>query len=95
MATTPFCIEHASVTDAGEILALQKLAYESEARLYDDWDIPPMTETKKSAIYGVTAETKRMGGGRLMSTFVDGKRGDAYHPRKSDDVRDRAPRFSG
>lgn len=35
----------ASAEDAEEILALQKLAYESEARFYDDWSIPPLTQT--------------------------------------------------
>lgn len=35
----------AVAADAAEILALQKLAYRSEARLYDDWTIPPLTET--------------------------------------------------
>lgn len=31
--------------DATEILALQKVAYQSEANLYDDWSIPPLTQT--------------------------------------------------
>jgi GNAT superfamily N-acetyltransferase len=31
--------------DADEILALQKLAYQSEAKLNDDWAIPPLTQT--------------------------------------------------
>ena len=31
--------------DAAEILALQKLAYQSEAALYDDNHIPPLTQT--------------------------------------------------
>jgi GNAT superfamily N-acetyltransferase len=35
----------ASPEDAGEILALQKLAYQSEAMLNDDWTIPPLTQT--------------------------------------------------
>jgi ribosomal protein S18 acetylase RimI-like enzyme len=34
-----------SGADAEAILALQKLAYESEARLYGDWSIPPLTQT--------------------------------------------------
>ena len=38
-------ILHADICDADEILALQKLAYESEALLYDDWTIPPLTQT--------------------------------------------------
>lgn len=38
-------IVKASPDDAGEILALQKNAYQSEARLNDDWTLPPLTET--------------------------------------------------
>ena len=35
----------ANVSDAAEILELQKLAYQSEAVLYNDWSIPPLTQT--------------------------------------------------
>lgn len=35
----------ASVTDAESILALQKLAYQSEATLYGDPSIPPLVQT--------------------------------------------------
>jgi len=38
-------IVHADVSDAAEILALQKVAYQSEAELYDDWSIPPLTQS--------------------------------------------------
>jgi hypothetical protein len=38
-------IERASVEDAQEILALQRLAYQSEAEIYDDYSIPPLTQT--------------------------------------------------
>lgn len=38
-------IQRASVEDAEEILALQKLAYQSEAAIYDDYTIPPLTQT--------------------------------------------------
>ena len=41
-------IVQAELTDAPEILALQKVAYASEARLYDDWSIPPLTQTLTS-----------------------------------------------
>lgn len=37
-------IVQASPENAGEILALQKVAYQSEARLNDDWTIPPLTQ---------------------------------------------------
>jgi ribosomal protein S18 acetylase RimI-like enzyme len=38
-------IVSAAVEDLQHILALQKRAYESEARLYDDWNIPPLTQS--------------------------------------------------
>jgi GNAT superfamily N-acetyltransferase len=41
-------IVDAAPEDAEAILALQKLAYEREARRYDDWTIPPMIETLDS-----------------------------------------------
>jgi GNAT superfamily N-acetyltransferase len=31
--------------DAPELLALQRLAYQAEARLYGDWSIPPLTQS--------------------------------------------------
>jgi GNAT superfamily N-acetyltransferase len=44
----PARVAEASDADAAEILALQKLAYESEARLYDDWSLAPLTQTLAS-----------------------------------------------
>lgn len=38
-------IEIASVSDAEEILSLQKLAYVSEAEIYNDFSIPPLLQT--------------------------------------------------
>ncbi|MEZ4601551.1 MAG: GNAT family N-acetyltransferase [Syntrophotaleaceae bacterium] len=38
-------ITPAEPNDAEVILALQKRAYQSEARLYNDWNIPPLTQT--------------------------------------------------
>ena len=40
----------ASTGDAESILALQKLAYRSEAELYNDWSIPPLTQTMESIL---------------------------------------------
>ena len=38
-------IAQARVEDAEQILALQKRAFQSEAELYGDWMIPPLTQT--------------------------------------------------
>jgi GNAT superfamily N-acetyltransferase len=45
MKKTPVTIKKASVKDAAEILKLQKLAYLSEAALYNEPNIPPLTQT--------------------------------------------------
>jgi ribosomal protein S18 acetylase RimI-like enzyme len=38
-------ITYASTEDAAAILELQKLAYQSEAKLYNDFSIPPLIQT--------------------------------------------------
>ena len=38
-------IERANIGDAKAILLLQRLAYQSEARLYNDFALPPLTES--------------------------------------------------
>jgi ribosomal protein S18 acetylase RimI-like enzyme len=38
-------IEKATILDGEEILSLQKLAYRSEAEIYDDFSIPPLLQT--------------------------------------------------
>jgi ribosomal protein S18 acetylase RimI-like enzyme len=38
-------IERATVADAEEVLSLQKLAYKSEAEIYNDFTIPPLLQT--------------------------------------------------
>jgi GNAT superfamily N-acetyltransferase len=38
-------IEQASASDADAILALQRLAYRSEAEIYDDFEIAPLRQT--------------------------------------------------
>jgi ribosomal protein S18 acetylase RimI-like enzyme len=40
-------IERATISDAEEILSLQKLAYISEAEIYNDFNIPPLVQTLK------------------------------------------------
>jgi N-acetylglutamate synthase-like GNAT family acetyltransferase len=44
----PYRIRRASADAAPAILALQRLAYQSEARLYDDFSLPPLTQTLDS-----------------------------------------------
>ena len=48
MTSSPCTIVDATPEDAEAILTLQKIAYEREARRYNDWTIPPMVETLDS-----------------------------------------------
>lgn len=50
-------IARATAEDADAILALQKRAYESEAHLYNDWTIPPMTQTIASLLIEISDST--------------------------------------
>jgi ribosomal protein S18 acetylase RimI-like enzyme len=38
-------VERATISDAEEILSIQKLAYRSEAEIYNDFEISPMVQT--------------------------------------------------
>jgi ribosomal protein S18 acetylase RimI-like enzyme len=49
-------ITHASPDDAPAILELQKLAYQSEAKLYNDWNIPPLIQTLDELISDFTTK---------------------------------------
>ena len=50
-------IARASVSDASQILALQKRAFESEARLYNDWSILPLTQGLDSLVEEIEKTT--------------------------------------
>lgn len=59
-------ITFATVEDADTILALQRFAYQSEAAIYDDFTIPPLTET--------LADLKaRFGDRRFLKAIEDGQ----------------------
>ena len=43
-------ITKAGKSDAAEILILQRIAYQSEAEIYNDYSIQPLTQTLEQAI---------------------------------------------
>ncbi|KAJ1498926.1 hypothetical protein HMI54_012268, partial [Coelomomyces lativittatus] len=45
-----FIVDIAQPEDAISILELQKLGYQSEAELYEDYTIPPLHQTVKSLL---------------------------------------------
>jgi ribosomal protein S18 acetylase RimI-like enzyme len=47
----------ATSEQAARILAIQKRAFEREARLCDDWEIPPMTETLEAVLEHIVSAT--------------------------------------
>ncbi len=56
-------IAAATVDDAEIILALQRLAYQSEAAIYDDFTLPPLIETlEELQQFPATRETPENGG---------------------------------
>ena len=67
-------IRVATADDAAEILALQRRAYESEARAYNDWSIPPLMQTLDSMLEDIQTITviKAMKGPSIVGS-VRGK----------------------
>lgn len=61
----------ASPDDACEILAIQRRAFEAEARLYRHWDIPPLTETLESVIEEISTARvlKAVAGQRIVGSI--------------------------
>ncbi len=66
LPAAPVSIEPARPGDAAEILALQKLAYRSEAELHGDFTIPPMTQT----LAEIRADFERL---QFLKAVVDGR----------------------
>ncbi len=67
-------IKVAEVTDAPEILSLQKLAYLSEAKIYNDYTLPPLTQTLEELQEDFSRRTilKAVSGGLLVGA-VNGR----------------------
>src|SRR6202008_3610347 len=63
-----FLVSRATAADAAAILDLQKLAYRSEAQLYDDWSLPPLTQSLDSLRAELAQATalKALEDGRLV-----------------------------
>lgn len=71
-------IEIANFDDVAEILTLQKLAYRSEAEIYDDYTIPPLNQTLeeieadfRQQVYLKAIENERILGS--VRGYLDGK----------------------
>jgi len=71
-------ISAASTEDAEAILVLQKLAYQSEAKLYNDWSLPPLTQSIESLLEEFTNSIvlKATLGDRLVGSVRARQNGD-------------------
>ena len=63
-------ISRAQTNDAPEILALQKLAFLSQAEIYDDYTLPPLVQTLQEleAEFNQYVFLKAMDGGRILGS---------------------------
>jgi ribosomal protein S18 acetylase RimI-like enzyme len=63
-------VRAAEFQDAPAILTLQQTAYQSEARLYNDWSISPLTQTLKSleAEFQTHTILKAVAGDRIVGS---------------------------
>lgn len=62
-------VQPARLSDAAELLELQQLAYHGEAAIYNEFGIPPLTQT----LDGMRADLERQT--CLVATIDDGSRG--------------------
>lgn len=74
-------IERAIAEDAGALHALQRLAYRSEAELYGDRSIPPLTEPLEETEKALTGQfvLKAVAGGRIVGAVRGRLAGDTCH----------------
>lgn len=70
-----------SVADAGELLTLQRAAYVSEARLHDDPDLPPLTESLEAVRAALERPDMRAWGVREHGRLVAAVRVAVRVPR--------------
>lgn len=71
----------ARIEDGEEILALQKLAYQSEAALYNDQSLPPLRQTVDELRHEIAAQTvlKAVLDGRIIGSVRASLSGDTCH----------------
>lgn len=74
-------IGRATPADAPAILELQKLAYAAEGRRYDDWNLPPLTQTLDSlrAEFAEWVVLKLVADGVIIASVRGRRVGDTWH----------------
>lgn len=81
MKSKDITITKAVVKDAEEILTLQKLAYISEAKIYNDFSIPPLTQTLTEVLDDFKNYTvlKAVSGGVIIGSVRGQMTGDSVY----------------
>jgi ribosomal protein S18 acetylase RimI-like enzyme len=71
----------ASIADSAAILALQKLAYQSEAALYNDFNLPPLVETLEDFRSQFTSRVvlKAVDQGKIVGSVRGRQDGETCH----------------
>ena len=71
----------ATAADASEILALQKIVYQNEAEMYDDWTLTPLKQTLEEMKHDFTSKTfvKAVVGGKIIGSVRGYMEGDTAH----------------
>lgn len=74
-------VERARLADAEAILELQQKAYQSEARLYNDWLIPPLVQTLGDLReeFATSTVLKAISDGRLVGSVRASEAGGTAH----------------
>ncbi len=77
-------IKQADLSDAEEILALQKLVFRNETRAYDHCSIPPLTETLEKIRYEFKYKTflKAISNEKIIGSMRGHKDGDTCYLEK-------------
>ncbi|HEY9594682.1 MAG TPA: GNAT family N-acetyltransferase [Spirochaetia bacterium] len=67
--------------DAPEILALQKIVYQNEAEMYDDWSLTPLRQTLEDmrADFATKTFVKAVAGGKIIGSVRGWMEGDTAH----------------
>jgi len=78
---TGFQIAPAALTDAPALLSLQRLAFQSEAELYQDWSIPPLVQTlpELEAEFPAYLTLKALEAGELVGAVRGSSRDGVCH----------------
>ena len=74
-------IGRATSQDAPEILALQKIVYQSEAEMYDDWSLAPLRQTLEDLRrdFETRVFIKAVVGGKIIGSVKGRMDGDTAH----------------